>query len=292
MELYMKALRRTIISAVLAVLLALSCFAFTGCSKDIRTAKFTISLYDYENSQTYAQSEVTIYVDLYRHLAPNTVDTMVKYIGEGYYDNTVFYKTQISGSDGFFSAMMLGDIKLNGEDVALNETKPMIPGECEAGGTIGSNLKHEKDMVSLWRTWDENGPGNNIAPDTGRATWFMPASSLKSYDGYFCVFGKLRTDIASTSKAITEIRNVFSEATRYEDYVVYYTGEYDETKANEDFGLTGHIVLDEDFNADLVDGLFTAEDTQYVGYNARKIRIPVTGDNGVVTAKIVKAEIV
>jgi hypothetical protein len=284
MELYMKVLRRTIISAVLAVLLALSCFGLTGCGKDIRTAKFTISLYDYENSQTYAQSEVTIYVDLYRHLAPNTVDTMAKYIGEGYYDNTVFYKTEVPGKAGFISAIMLGDIKLNGDDIVLNETKPMIPGECEAGGTIGSDLKHENGSVSLWRTWDENGPGNNISPDTGRATWFMPSSSLKSYDGYFCVFGKIRLYIASTSKAISEIKGIFSELGRYVDYVVYYTGEYDATKVDENFGLTQHIVPEEDFVDS--DDIFVASKEQRECYNKHTIKIPTLADDGAITAKV------
>lgn len=289
----MKGLTKTIINALVVVLLAVSCFGLVGCKKDIKTVELTIALYDYENNQMFDESEVTITIDLYRHLAPKTVDKMVEYVNDGYYNGAIFYKTV-----GQSNQIMLGDLKLENDVIVQNAIKPTIEGEFEYGGTVGSNLVNEKGAVGLWRTWtahDEGQGGDyyktNTSTDTGRATWYMPTTSIVSYDKWMCVFGKLALGDESTSTAIEGIINAFGDAGEYEEYVIYYTGEYDESKVNENHGLEFHCVPKSEFNADM-DGLFVAEDSQYVCYNHYTIQVPVTGENGSIATKVVSAKIV
>ncbi|MBQ8426765.1 MAG: peptidylprolyl isomerase [Clostridia bacterium] len=288
----MKGLTKIIINALVVVLLAVSCFGLVGCKKDIKTVELTISLYDYENNEMYDESDVTITIDLYRHLAPKTVDKMVEYVNDGYYDGAIFYKMV-----GQSNQIMLGDLKLVNNEIVQNAIMPTIEGEFEYGGTIGSNLVNEKGSIGLWRTWtaydEEQGDyyKTNTSIDTGRATWYMPTTSITSYNKWMCVFGKLVLDNESTATAIEGIINAFSDGGEYEEYVVYYTGEYDESKVNDNHGLEFHCVPIDEFDEDMAD-LFVAEGSQYACYNHYTIQVPVTGTNGSIAAKVVSAKVI
>lgn len=278
----MKRFGKILINALVVVMLAVSCFGLVGCKKDIKTVELTISLYDYEHNKWYDESEVAITVDLYRHLAPNTVDKMVEYVNEGYYDGAIFYKSKLK-TGTLLSQVMFGDLKVDEHNqIVLNDIKPMIDGEFEYGNTKGSDLVNEKGSVGLWRTWnaddDSNNDGfkTNASYDTGRATWFMPEKANSSYDKYFCVFGKLDLEDESTSTGLDAIIDAFVEEETYQEYVIYYTGEYDYEKVNENFGLEYHCVLEEDFDADEVEDLFEAEGDEYACYNYYTIQVPVT----------------
>lgn len=285
----MKRLSKVFINVIAVIMCAVACFGVSGCKKDMKTVELKIAVYDYENKQTYAESEVTMTIDLYRHLAPNTVDKIIEYINDGYYNDAVFYRMSAQSSQ-----IMLGDLKFDGDSVYQNEIMPMIDGEFEYGGTTGSNLVNEKGSIGLWRTWTAYDANEyyktNTATDTGRATWYMPTNDIVSYNKWFCVFGKFNLDSASTSKAFSAIETAFSDSGYYEEYVIYYTGEYDETKPNENFGLTFNCVPKADFNEDM-EGLFVAEGAQHVCYNHYTVQIPLTGENGTIAAKVVSAKV-
>lgn len=290
----MKRFSKIIINALAVVILAVSCFGLIGCKKDIKTVELTLSLYDYENDTVFDEGDVAITIDFYRHLAPNTVDKMIDYVKEGYYDGAIFYQ-MLSKTGSVLSTVMVGDLKLDGEQIVLNDIKPMLDGEFDAGGTKGSNLVNEKGSIGLWRTWNARDDesvafANSTSTDTGRATWFMPTTTLDTYDKYFCVLGKLDLDDTNTNDGLNGIISAFEDGGYFEEYVIYYTGEYDETKPNENFGLQFHCVSKEDFDED-VDGLFVAEEDQYVCYNHYTIRVPKTGENGQFTAVIKSAKV-
>ena len=284
----MKGFRKIIINIVAILLVIVSCVGMTACTKDIRELTLTISVYNYDEDAP-ANETVTLKVDLYGHLAPNTVDAIQQYVNEGYYNNTAIYKLVDSANS--FGGLMVGDIKIDGENLKANAVKPEIKGEFEKGGTVGSNLTAKKGSIGLFRSWfdyDDSFAVSNSAMHSGRATWFIPTadSELSSYNGWFCIFAQFDVEDEDNAYALDLILNAF-DSEDYAEYVVYYTGEYDANKADEDYGLEKHIVLASDFEDS--DAVFEAEGEQLVSYNKQTIKVP-TNENAF-ALKIVKAEV-
>lgn len=286
----MKRLSKLFINLFAVLMLVVACLSFSACGKDIKTLQLKLEIYDYENNCTYAESDVEMNIDLYRHLAPNTVDKIIEYVNDGYYNDTVFYRIKDKSAQ-----IMLGDLKYDGEDVTLNAIKPMLDGEFENGGTIGSNLKNVKGAIGLWRTWTaydgDEYYKTSTSVDTGRSALYIPTNEITSYDSWFCVLGSLDLEDESTETALTAIIDAFGENGEYKEFEVYYTGEYDESKPNENFGLEFHCVPVADFDED-VEGLFEAEGTEYVCYNHYTIQIPVTGVSGKVATRVISAKVI
>ena len=285
----MKRLNKIFTSIVAFIMLFTMCFSLTGCIEDIKRVELTIAVYDYENNKMYDQSDVTLTIDLYRHLAPNTVDAIMSYVEDGYYNNTIFYKMQ--GRD---SQLMIGDLKLNGEVIEQNAIKPTINGEFEKGGTQGSNLVSKKGSIGLWRTWNayDGSYTTSTSTDTGRATWYIPTETISSYDTWFCIFAQINLEDESNSQSITAITDAFGSNGYYEEYEIYYTGDYNSEKANENYGLTFNMVEKDNFIESNIPDLFEAEGAEYVCYNHYTVKIPVTEAGGAIAAKIVSAKLV
>ena len=237
---------KKIIIAALSLLMTFICtISFVGCGKDIREVDIKISIYNFSKSK---YEDYSMDIELYGHLAPETVSQISKLIKSGYYDNTVFYKLQ-----GREDQFMLGDLKYdpNSEDPTiqancgfyLNDEKPTIKGEFKQGGTTGSNLKNKLGSIGLWRTWtaqDSSFNEGSTGTDTGSATWFIPTRGLSEYDDYFCVFAQYEYD-GDNEETIDALKDLFATTSRYQEFVIYYTGEYGD--------LTFHCVKAEDFEA-------------------------------------------
>lgn len=275
---------KKIIVAAMAFLMTFVCtISFAGCGKDIKEVDVKISLYDFTNS---AYKDYSLDIDLYGHLAPTTVAQISNFIKSGYYNDTVFYKMA-----NYDDQLMIGDLKYDpdlqeNEGFYLNAEKPTIKGEFKYGGTTGSNLKNKEGSIGLWRTWaaqDSSYNAGSTGMETGSATWFIPTKTLSAYDDYFCVFGQYNVNDEDNKETITDIKALFSNTARYEEFVIYYTGEYD--------NLTFHCVKAEDFDEEEIVDLFEAEENsaQLVCYNHYTIKVPMTSD-GRVAAKIVKAQ--
>lgn len=260
----MKRLIKVFANLTVAVLACMACFCLTAC-EDLRTIEITFEVY---NTAENVVEEKTLSVTMYRHLAPETVDAITGYAKDGYYDGAVIYQ-----NTSYSSQIMLGSIISKDGELTFNEIKPEIKGEFKRGGTVGSDLTNVRGSVGLWRTWtvNENGYKTNGSTTTGRAEWFMPTSSLSNYNGEFCVFAKIDLDDETNSDTFTDITTYVGGSNRT-SYTVYYTGEYDETKVNDNFGLTGHIVKTSDYEEP--EDLFTAEGNQYVEYNKKTINVP------------------
>lgn len=264
----MKKLTKIFVNLLAVLMLSFACISLTAC-EDIKKLKVTVEVYDYEAKEAVEQ---TFNINLYRHLAPNTVDSVIANVKEGYYNDCLLYI-----SDDWNAQIMFGDYKMQGENVVFNTVKPQIKGEFTKGGTTqGSNLINAKGYVGLWHSWlaiDNEGEAGYTATNsahTGRTTIYMPTKTISAYNGYFCVFGEY--DIADED--IQELFDLISEALtnseNYTLYTVYYKGEYDKAKADTNYGLTGYCVKSEDFTEEDV---FEAEFGQLVEYNKHEIRI-------------------
>ncbi len=286
----MKRLKKIFINLVVVVMLVAACFSFAGC-KDVREMELTVSVY---NNETDKVEEVTLTVELYGHLAKQTVDAIEGYINDGYYNDAIFYMF----SDSTYSKqLMLGDLKYVDGEIVQNTIKPELEkAEFTRGGTKGSNLVSEKGTIGLWRSWYESDAEyrtNSNALTSGRATWYMPTSTISSYEDWFCVFAKIDFEEEGNEDAFnTIIDGCNTSLADYTEYVIYYTGEYDETKADENHGLTFHCVEKEDYDEDEIDELFTAEGEQYVCYNATTIKVPVVLTTNEPAVKIISAKMV
>ena len=295
----MNSIKKILVNIIAALLLVVSCFAMTACTgEDIVQVELTVSVYNYgedleDDTDDEGVDEYTLTVDLYRHLAPNTVDQILKYVKAGYYNDTVFY--QIDGADNLLqeypNQIMLGDLKLDGAQIVQNDIMPTIKGEFEKGGTTGSNLTAKVGSIGLWRSWydfnDQKYDVQNGAMNSGRATWFMPTSTQSAYNGWFCFFGQFNT----SSEAYELIKTAVTHSSNIEEYVIYYTGEYDKNGVDNNNGLTFNCVPVDDYDAENIDGLFEVEnDDELVCYNPYTVQIPVDV-NGNVTAKVVSVKV-
>ena len=281
----MNRLKKLFINAV-AILLALVCmFGLTACGEDIQEFDIKIELYNFEDEEF---EDYTFEIELYRHLAPKTVDAMSKYLKQGYYNNTVFYKLADHNNQ-----IMIGDLKYDptlneNEGFYLNDKKPTIQGEFKYGGTTGSNLINEKGSIGLWRTWaaqDSNYNQGSTGMHTGSATWFLPIYPTSTYNDYFCVFGKYDVKDEENDEMITALTKLLSSTTYYKSYTIYFTGDY----GTDGDGLTFHCVKSEKFVKD--ESVFEAKEnsSQYICYNPYEIRVPINGA-GEIAARIVSAK--
>ena len=280
----MKRFTKFFVSLLAVIILAGTCLGLTACAKDdIRRVELTVQV----NNE-----EKVITLDLYRNLAPTTVDKMLEYIKDGYYDDALFYSPYSGVDSGVnLKSVMMGDLKMIDGEIVQNDIKPMLEkGEFEKGGAMGTNLKVSEHSLVLWRNWSaSNGSytsSSKLDIESGRATWMMPTQSITSYDKYFCVFGVMNTALTDTDKVWDEIRaQVLPDATTTK-YVVYYTGEYDQTKPNENFGLTFHCEKQSELgDVTKIDGLFEAKGEQFTCFNSYVISVPNQ------TCKVVSAKV-
>ena len=277
----MKRLTRIFTNVFVMLLLILCAFSFTAC-EDIKTMEVTVSIYNTTSEKT---EDKTLTVKLYRHLAKNTVDTIISYAKENYYDGAIFYI-----NESYSDQIMVGDYKLKDKTVALNLDannllKPTIKGEFTSAGVKGSNLTNSEGSIGLWRSFYNNYKVSDNSRSTGRATWYMPTddTAVAGYDDYFCIFAQFDlekdTDNIATWEAIKKSVKT-SNTDMYEEYAIFYTGEYDE-KGELNNGLTFNCMLKADFDKkieedeDFEDSIFEAEENQLSNYNKCYVKVPV-----------------
>ena len=299
----MKRLLKVLSTIIASVVLCLGCFSMAGCGADIRTAKVKVQLYDFYESEFYTESEVTMSIDLYAHLAPTSVAAIEKYINNGYYDNAIFYKY------ADYEQVMVGDLLLDGDgliieeggakvNIVKNAIKPKLPGEFTHGGTVGSDLLNKKGSIGLWRGWYENSNNWTTSTDaykSGTSTLFMPMESLSAYDGFFCVLGQFDLENESNETAFEGIVDVFSDQEYYTRMIIYYTekdGGYDATK--DDYNLEFHCITYDYFNSLSADekealNIFEPEGAQIENFERQEIYVPNNASNGKCGAKIKSA---
>ena len=275
----MKKLFKLAVNFMAVALMAVCSFGLAGC-EDIKKLELSLSLYNYSDSEFYAESDVKFSVDLYRHLAPKTVDAVVAHVNAGYYDNAIFYQDTSESS-----LIFVGDLKLENGELKQNLIGDKLPseiyGEFESNGTTGSNLVSEKGSIGIWRSYYEQDGSyttSSDARDSGRATWYLPTATKSAFNGYFCVFAKFDTADTANAKAISALTSIFANSDYYTEYVIYYTGDYD--------NLQFHAMTKSDYDAlEEEPEVFEAEGKELVCFNKKTVKIPnvVSGE---ISAKI------
>ena len=286
----MKKLRKIFVNAIACLLLLTGTISLTAC-EDVKKVQVTF---------VAGETEYTVDVDFYRHLAPKTCYAILDLINDGYYDNTVLFTNNSTASQ-----VMLGEFKLIDGVLTQNVGKDgKLPaemyGEFEKNGTVGSNLTNTTGAIGVWRSWyeenDLNYQNTSEGMNSARGVWYMPTTDITTYNGYFCIFAKF--SVADNESAFDALSNAFSSTDDYTSYVVYYTGEYDATKEEDNYGLTFHSLTKEEYdkldkttvnnkvtinNADgTKTDVFSAEGAQLECYNLHTVKVP----NDIVIKKI------
>ncbi len=277
----MKRIIRLMVNVLAVAMLFATCMGLVGCANDKVQVELKLAIY---NSETHANEDATLTVTLHRDLATETVDAIVSYIEEGYYNDAIFY-----GLDD--NKIMVGDLKMGADGkIYQNTVKPTLKPEFENGAVKGSDLKVESGSIALWRSWSvKDGYSTSASMDTGRATFFLPTTNLTSYDGWFCVFATIDLEDATNKEAIDGLKSAV--LTNSQTYEVYYTladgAEYDAEKDEENNGLT--------FNCaeEVPEGVepFEPEGEQYECYKQHQIKL-AKGAGNTCGAKIVSAKII
>ncbi len=268
----MKRIFKVLVNVMAVLMLSVFALGLFGC-QDIKKLQVTVEV---------DEKEYTLSVDLYRHLAPNTVDAIVGYVNEGYYNGKVFYKFESTNN----KQIMMGDLYFDESGAIQKAKKAEIKGEFTNNGVKGSDLISAKGYIGLWRTWYDYGEDNSFkksddARDSGSATWYMPTETteLSNYNGNFCVFAKFDVNDDANKNAYNALADIFASSDNYTTYVIYYTGEYDADKKDSDYGLEYHCITKEAYallSAEEKEEIFATEDKkgQLVCYNATNVQVP------------------
>ncbi len=112
-----------------------------------------------------------IKIELYPEVAPNTVNNFIHLVRQGFYDGLVFHRVipgfMIQGGDP--------------EGTGMGAPDYAIYGEFTNNGFI-NNLKHERGVVSMARTFMPNSAGSQF---------FIMVNNAPHLDGEYAAFGKV-----------------------------------------------------------------------------------------------------
>lgn len=115
----------------------------------------------------------TITAELYRDIAPVTVDNFVKLVNEGFYNGLTFHRI-ISGF------MIQGGDPLG---TGMGGSEQTIKGEFSLNG-VANSLKHTRGVLSMARS---------MAYDSASSQFFIMHGDAPSLDGGYAAFGMVLT---------------------------------------------------------------------------------------------------
>lgn len=144
-----------------------------------------------------------INLELYREMAPASVENFLQLAKEGFYSGLCFHRV-ISGF------MVQGGGFTAAKDGRLQEKRAQktIKGEFACNGFNQNTLKHTAGVISMART--------NVA-DSATSQFFICVADCKFLDGQYAAFGKT-TDEESTKVAV-DISKVKTATQGYYDDV-------------------------------------------------------------------------
>ncbi len=140
-------------------------------------------------------------LELYRDVAPITVDNFVKLANEKFYDGLCFHRVipnfMIQGG-GFVFA-----------DELIHKEAPSIKGEFTANG-VNNDLSHQPGVISMARTQ---------VRDSASSQFFICVAPCEYLDGQYAAFGKL-TDKESLDVAVEISKTRTGRWMHYDDVPV------------------------------------------------------------------------
>lgn len=112
-----------------------------------------------------------IEIELYPHVAPNTVNNFISLVQKSYYDGTIFHRV----IPGFM--IQGGDPKGTG----TGGPGYSIKGEFSGNG-FANDLKHSRGVISMARA---------ASPDSAGSQFFIMVADAPHLDGQYAAFGKV-----------------------------------------------------------------------------------------------------
>lgn len=128
-----------------------------------------------------------IKIELYPHIAPNTVSNFISLINHNFYDGVIFHRV----IPGFM--IQGGDPDGNG----MGGPGYAIKGEFSSNG-FQNNLKHERGVISMARTG---------FPDSAGSQFFIMAEDSPHLDGDYAAFGRVTEGIEEVDRIVSVKRD-------------------------------------------------------------------------------------
>lgn len=135
----------------------------TGCKKEEKP-KVRVILED----------DRVINLELYRDIAPKSVDNFLELVDQDFYAGIVFHRII---KDFMVQA---GGYYLEGNNLQIKEPQKTIEGEFASNG-FENNLKHTLGVISMARTSD---------PNSASSQFFICTATSPHLDGEYAAFGK------------------------------------------------------------------------------------------------------
>lgn len=128
------------------------------------------------------ESGEKIVVELYPHIAPNTVKNFVSLVQKGFYDGLIFHRV----IPGF---MIQGGCP---EGSGTGNPGYSIKGEFSSNG-FTNNLKHERGVISMARSMNPNSAGSQF---------FIMVANSPHLDGQYASFGRVLEGMEEVDKIV------------------------------------------------------------------------------------------
>ena len=144
-----------------------------GINYDFKGNEAELVQYDTENPVVamYIEKYGSVVMELYPDVAPNTVNNFISLVKSGFYDNNTFHR------------LMPGFVLQGGDPDGVGSGGPgyTIKGEFSDNG-FENNLKHEKGIISMARSSDNDSAGSQF---------FIMLDKADFLDGKYAAFGKV-----------------------------------------------------------------------------------------------------
>ena len=129
-------------------------------------------------------------IELYRDVAPLTVDNFISLVKKGFYDGIIFHR------------VIKGFMIQGGDPNGRGDGGPgySIKGEFNSNG-FKNDLKHTRGVISMARTMDPNSAGSQF---------FIMHKDAPHLDGEYAAFGKVIEGIEVVDE-IAKVRTDFSD---------------------------------------------------------------------------------
>ena len=144
-----------------------------GIDYSIEGNEEDLNNYDTTNpvAALYIEGYGSVVIELYPEIAPNTVNNFISLVKSGFYDNNTFHR------------LMVGFVLQGGDPTGNGTGGPgyHIKGEFTNNG-FKNDLKHEKGIISMARSNENDSAGSQFFIMLGRADWL---------DDNYAAFGRV-----------------------------------------------------------------------------------------------------
>lgn len=144
-----------------------------GIDYSIEGNEEDLNNYDTTNpvAALYIEGYGSVVIELYPDTAPNTVNNFISLVKSGFYDNNTFHR------------LMVGFVLQGGDPTGNGTGGPgyHIKGEFTNNG-FKNDLKHEKGIISMARSNENDSAGSQFFIMLGRADWL---------DDNYAAFGRV-----------------------------------------------------------------------------------------------------